>query len=211
MLPEDVTDDMLRDCGIVRPGAFVQKSKPLDERRRIEALDQARRAYANRFAHASVQSTRMTPSQLERAQAHLEAIHGEEWLKRLLQKSCGQCRFDEQVQFLFESIANTEKIAKEAALLKGTLSEAIKSEPNGGRRRLMRVRMATPPWVDFAAIAELILERNRINRLTGVAHHIDHIVPLAGKHVCGLHVHHNMRIITATANLKKSAKFYENA
>lgn len=208
---EEVTDEMLVRAGVVRPGAIKPLKKESEERRRIDSLNQARRIYIQRHGHAEKQSARMTDDQRAKMKARLEAIHGEAWLKEFVAKSCGQMTFVERLEAALAGIRSDERMAREAAALKGTLQELLKSEPKASKRRQLRIKMATPPWVDYEAIAELIVERDRVSELSGVAHHIDHIIPLAGKHVCGLHVHHNMRVITATANLKKNAKFYENA
>jgi hypothetical protein len=73
-------------------------------------------------------------------------------------------------------------------------------------RRRARKNNATPAWADLAAIAAIYDECARISKETRVPHEVDHIIPLKGELVCGLHVHQNLRIVTRSANRRKSAK-----
>jgi hypothetical protein len=75
------------------------------------------------------------------------------------------------------------------------------------RLRNANLRHAQPAWADRRAIRTIYLLCQQISEETGIAHHVDHIVPLKGKYVCGLHVETNLQILTASDNMKKSNSF----
>lgn len=78
--------------------------------------------------------------------------------------------------------------------------------------RKRRHREATPTWLtkeERLQMRELYVQARKLTAVTGERYVVDHIVPLRGESVCGLHVPWNLRVITQDENLKKSNKLVD--
>lgn len=67
---------------------------------------------------------------------------------------------------------------------------------------------AMPAWADPVAIRVIYEKCARISLATRIPHHVDHIVPLRSKLVCGLHVPANLRVISAEDNFHKNNRYW---
>jgi len=70
----------------------------------------------------------------------------------------------------------------------------------------------TPKWLtkdDLIEIKNIYKLAYKKSVLTNQKWHVDHIVPLLGKTVSGLHVPWNLRVITAIENIKKNNKYVD--
>jgi hypothetical protein len=88
---------------------------------------------------------------------------------------------------------------RRAEYYNGWLKENWPSQMAYRAARKARVKLATPKWADLKAISDFYLNCPK-------GHHVDHISPLHGERVSGLHVIDNLQYLLAIDNLKKSNK-----
>lgn len=116
-------------------------------------------------------------------------------------------------------ISNKEKTkeyyTKNKEKIKDYSKEYIKANKDGYRARTAKRRaaklQATPKWLtkeQHEEIKDLYKIATELEKLDGIARNVDHIVPLQGKSVCGLHVPWNLQILTQEENIKKGNKLY---
>ena len=75
-------------------------------------------------------------------------------------------------------------------------------------RRNAKKRNASPEWGSQAEIQMFYDRAAELTKLTGIQHHVDHMVPLQSKYVCGLHVEFNLEVKTWVDNVSKSNRWW---
>jgi hypothetical protein len=75
------------------------------------------------------------------------------------------------------------------------------------RAKAARRRRALCSWADKDLIRQIYEMAQVLTKEVGVKYHVDHVIPLRNKLVCGLHNEHNLRVIPAIDNLRKKNRF----
>ena len=98
-----------------------------------------------------------------------------------------------------------------ARSLKWRAKNKHKANAIEAKRRAAKLN-ATPSWLTSKHLTEIdtfFAEAVRLHEQTGVIYHVDHVIPLQGETVSGLHVPWNLRVISAVQNLSKHNKLLE--
>ena len=82
-------------------------------------------------------------------------------------------------------------------------------KPGAPMSRIRGLKLATPQWADHKRISKIYSQARIRTRRSGILHVVDHVIPLHGEIVCGLHVHDNLRVITYAANCIKKNRLEE--
>ena len=96
-----------------------------------------------------------------------------------------------------------DKIKAYVADYKKTYPE--KANANKVKRKAAK-KLRTPIWLtdlDFERIENEYKLAALLTKLTGESWHVDHIIPLQGKNVSGLHVPYNLQVLRASENCSK--------
>jgi 5-methylcytosine-specific restriction endonuclease McrA len=104
----------------------------------------------------------------------------------------------------------SEREAVRAATEKWRQANLAKDAANTARRKAAKLK-ACPSWVDMGEIEKFYVEARRLTEITGIEHEVDHIHPLQGKTLCGLHVPWNLQVITKSANSRKKNHWIDEA
>ena len=103
--------------------------------------------------------------------------------------------------------ANKNKVNKiKAEWKKRNLAKCAAEEAKRKAAKLNR----TPSWLteaDLDKIVSIYIEAGRKTKRTGEEWHVDHIIPLQGKNISGLHVPDNLQVIKATENISKHNRY----
>jgi hypothetical protein len=79
---------------------------------------------------------------------------------------------------------------------------------SSNKRRAVKIQ-ATPKWLtkdQFTEIEQYYVMAKELETVFPWKQHVDHIVPLKNKTVCGLHAPWNLQILSAQANFQKGNK-----
>lgn len=90
------------------------------------------------------------------------------------------------------------------------LSAEVKDPRKKFSMRLWKQMVATPHWTDRNEIKRIYAKAKLMSARDGITYHVDHIVPIMGENVCGLHVPANLRIVPASKNMSKGNRFTED-
>jgi hypothetical protein len=64
----------------------------------------------------------------------------------------------------------------------------------------------TPKWAEHKKIDDFFAQAQAAREFFGGEWHVDHVYPLQGKWISGLHVHENLQVLPGLENRKKSAR-----
>jgi hypothetical protein len=129
--------------------------------------------------------------------------------KKRWQKDKDKPRTETKIQYRKQHyLDNKEKVLQQSK--KWAKSNLDKKRIYRANRRANLLK-ATPCWSDKTLIQNIYKQADLISKQFGIKYEVDHIVPLRGKNVCGLHVEYNLQIITMEQNRMKATKYEDTS
>lgn len=134
-------------------------------------------------------------------------ISKDKWRKNNLEYNKNY--YQNNKELINERNSNWRKINKDVS---NKISKKYRDNNKEKRTALAAYRRASKPsWLSQEDTEFIHLQyamANVLSKTTGEKYHVDHIIPLKGKNVSGLHVPLNLQVIEAYKNFKKSNKVF---
>jgi len=136
---------------------------------------------------------------------------------------CKPCRINKQVEYQKDNpvvseykanwyqenkeriLASYDKTSKSLYNKEYAVLNSGKMNAKVAKRKAAKLK-ATPVWLtenQLKSIEELYWLAKDLKAISGETYHVDHIMPLQGKDICGLHVPWNLQILPADINISK--------
>lgn len=128
---------------------------------------------------------------LERFEETWSCYKGERYERVYYRNKCKDCKSKEVLEKYNQNHEVEVVKLRERARAKRKADPSVHRHNNVLFKR--HIKAATPPWVDKKALKEIY-----DNRPDG--YDVDHIVPLRGKNVCGLHIPENLQYLPSDEN-----------
>ena len=107
--------------------------------------------------------------------------------------------------------SNSNKVKKRVRSYKNSNKHMVNADR--AKRRAAKLE-ATPDWLtdeQLNEIKNIYWLAQDLKKITGEDYHVDHIIPLQGEEVRGLHVPWNLQILPADINLSKGNRIEDGS
>jgi hypothetical protein len=145
--------------------------------------------------------------------------HGHIANRRVKDRKCTECELiskNAHYNKNKEHVSKIQKASYERTKEHHLTQKRVYRQANKGKinalvaARKQHIKQRTPSWVgkeEMWLIKEIYDLASLRTKMTGCQWHVDHIFPLQGRLVSGLHIPENMQVIPAIINIAKKNKF----